>query len=1311
MLEQNLQAGAAAALHYRAAEIGRAENMRMKRAAQNSPERKFTPDEAAIKIQTRHRFRIAHRKVLKLRKKRDPWYLMRKKKKDGNLRLRMKRLRPLLRFMAYARTSERQSSLKQYDSDVIDVIGQYVPPEDVKDIAQVHRVKTLFHMLSTNENGNKLGRCLMSWCEANREMKHVLHAAVTTCDLDFYSDLATCLHARLVLKGETIFEQNTPLLGSYFVVCGRIALNVNVNESSISSEERNKEKSVHQPSKFGAYGSSLSGMDDSELLYDLTQKAPIVHPPPSTCSAFGLSFEDRDPEENSIGGVLRWFEPPLQSIEEHQLSHYVVYIADDENGRREERVIAPLPRVTAIANADKFPDPTRLHKVEQENHNVVHCAAEIPFGTKVFGMKYFIVYTANSAGEQLAPEHALLIDDWSPSPTGNKAVSCGGIFGINVAFEAAGAPSEANRKIRESPSVWAAHEFQNITTIHDENETFKDAEDREVLSECAAVATEDSLVLFLSAFELAKICSIHRVLSTMSLQKEKRRLRQIAAISKLLQHSFQKVMKNNYFLKDSIGEIPYKDCEEIARYMQRKSYKDGEIVYNRGDLALKLFIVISGSVELRRGKHVTKTLDAASCCGMHELFQGQMYNRTAVCTSQCAHLMTITRKEILNVLELSQIQKIVETDANLRTTMQEKHLSNFLESRLGKHLNPILSKSICTNLGKVVKLTTLHVGEFLFREGQLGNKYFVVLSGEILVSKTDQDTGKKTRIDLFDKGKEFGELALTDPKRKRTVDAEAYCNDERSSSFVYLLSLDARHYNEIIKEEQRKWIDERVSFLQSTNQFYGLSSHSLATLTPLFEVVEFERGRIIARPEDDLGGVYFIRRGSVVVVSKKLRRPKEKIELKDKDTERAEGSSSRKRKKERDEDDEDDDDGKEIASDEEKEKQKNGLLEFGKHMKLSYLDRGQSFGDASSFLGIKEKHFLVAVSNVECLVLKNEKFQQLGSRVMKRMKNLAMKKVLFRRKRYKNIQHITSTLTGLRNEKSEASMMELPLVKAVRERVARLECCFLESSDLKPPKNSREAVKRLAKKGKHMAAERRKKYQRARRKKKKETENVPLLERNEETKETQDQCINPPWEWKAPEVNFSEELNKKEDPSRRALEKANEVARELLRARSEKGWSARRRRNRNSFAKFVSNEIIKRPVTAPVETKAEIDEKNNFAAILERPMTSQPKRRNRRFSTKREYLPCLNNCIHLKGRHGKKVQLTFSTVKAAAAHAKAHWASEPLTSVEELQKLAEMRGFRGDRNFLEERRARGIQVTRPKSVRVSGRRPYVNSYV
>lgn len=104
-------------------------------------------------------------------------------------------------------------------------------------------------------------------------------------------------------------------------------------------------------------------------------------------------------------GVLRWDVPRvgLKPTSSNAVTHYNVYTADDTVG----------------TNRTMLADHLDIHVTE----------LQIPMGTRVEGIRYFLVYTANEHGEQEQVDHALLIDDWTPSPEEPERLRRGAVFG------------------------------------------------------------------------------------------------------------------------------------------------------------------------------------------------------------------------------------------------------------------------------------------------------------------------------------------------------------------------------------------------------------------------------------------------------------------------------------------------------------------------------------------------------------------------------------------------------------------------------------------------------------------------------------------------------------------------------------------------------------------------------------------------------------------------------------------------------------------------------------------------------------------
>ena len=69
------------------------------------------------------------------------------------------------------------------------------------------------------------------------------------------------------------------------------------------------------------------------------------------------------------------------------------------------------------------------------------------------GTKFFLVLCRNACGVQAVAEHALLVDDWTPAPAASGPVAVGRCLGVAAALDAGGA-GRASRPARALPAVW-----------------------------------------------------------------------------------------------------------------------------------------------------------------------------------------------------------------------------------------------------------------------------------------------------------------------------------------------------------------------------------------------------------------------------------------------------------------------------------------------------------------------------------------------------------------------------------------------------------------------------------------------------------------------------------------------------------------------------------------------------------------------------------------------------------------------------------------------------------------------------------------
>lgn len=159
--------------------------------------------------------------------------------------------------------------------------------------------------------------------------------------------------------------------------------------------------------------------------------------------------------------------------------------------------------------------------------------------------------------------------------------------------------------------------------------------------------------------------------------------------------------------------------------------------------------------------------------------------------------------------------------------------------------------------------------DFVFQQGDLGSKFYIVLEGEVdIIVTMDDGTGNEVSCEVgkCGKGDAFGELALITNKPRS---AAIYC--ARDCHFAVL---DKADYTRILAKIHEQKITQKVNFLQTLPLFATWTRTSLQKLTYFFHEKSYIRKQIITQSGAEVRELLLIKEGEIEVSTDLPIRPK-----------------------------------------------------------------------------------------------------------------------------------------------------------------------------------------------------------------------------------------------------------------------------------------------------------------------------------------------------------------------------------------------------------------------------------------------------
>ncbi|RLN80865.1 hypothetical protein BBJ28_00026549, partial [Nothophytophthora sp. Chile5] len=335
------------------------------------------------------------------------------------------------------------------------------------------------------------------------------------------------------------------------------------------------------------------------------------------------------------------------------------------------------------------------------------------------------------------------------------------------------------------------------------------------------------------------------------------------------------------------------ELDLLCRRMTCMTFLSGETVFRQGDEGDGLFLVFSGAVEVRVSQRVLGELVEVTVC---ELTKGDYFGERSLLTNDvraatvlaktAVELVKITRADYNLMLKNDQLEflsrmqlanglgaahsrqqtsqreyvKVLAKKKNTRTKADIDMLSEYLQTL--KFFRS-LPKSFVRELCLVVDVLALPAGSCVFREGEVGDQFYIIFSGSVDINISSKDfrgNAQQTKLINLTEGAHFGELALMKGRgvRSATVVTREECQ---------LLVIGESDYNSTLRRMQKKDMAKRVAVLDQIPMFQTpeWTGELLKELSYVLLEQKLATGSVLYNQGERASHVYFVVRGELVV--------------------------------------------------------------------------------------------------------------------------------------------------------------------------------------------------------------------------------------------------------------------------------------------------------------------------------------------------------------------------------------------------------------------------------------------------------------
>ncbi|XP_061545825.1 cGMP-dependent protein kinase 2 isoform X3 [Phycodurus eques] len=257
---------------------------------------------------------------------------------------------------------------------------------------------------------------------------------------------------------------------------------------------------------------------------------------------------------------------------------------------------------------------------------------------------------------------------------------------------------------------------------------------------------------------------------------------------------------NNDFLK----RLEPQHMREMVDCMYEKVYSKGQLVIQEGESGNDLYVLAAGLLEVIQSGKLLSEMRPGTAFG--EL--AVLYNckRTATVKAVAeSHIWALDRQTF---------------QAIMMRTAQARHEEYFSFLRSVSLLQELPEEKLA-KIVDCLEVDYFQKGEYIIREGEDGNTFFIIAKGEVIVTQSTEGFAEPQQIKTLGVGDYFGEKALISEDLRS---ANIICNEDDTHCLV----VDRDNFNQMVGtyEELQAYLKEYVEELSRSDERRNALPHS-----------------------------------------------------------------------------------------------------------------------------------------------------------------------------------------------------------------------------------------------------------------------------------------------------------------------------------------------------------------------------------------------------------------------------------------------------------------------------------------------------
>ncbi|XP_018549570.2 LOW QUALITY PROTEIN: cGMP-dependent protein kinase 2-like [Lates calcarifer] len=288
----------------------------------------------------------------------------------------------------------------------------------------------------------------------------------------------------------------------------------------------------------------------------------------------------------------------------------------------------------------------------------------------------------------------------------------------------------------------------------------------------------------------------------------------------------RKLINNAIINNDFLRKLEPQHMREMVDCMYEKVYTEGQLVIQEGEPGNYLYVLAEGLLEVIQNGKLLGEMHPGTVFGELAILYNCKRTATVKAVSQ-SHIWALDRQTFQTIM--------------MQTT-QARHEEHFSFLRSVSLLRELPEEKLA-KIVDCLEVDSFEKGEYIIREGEEGNTFFIIAKGEVIVTQSTEGFAEPQEIKTLGVGDYFGEKALISEDVRS---ANIICNENDTHCLV----VDRDNFNQMVGtyEELQAYLKEYVEELSRSDERRNALPHSPQTDSAEAQELRMLRERIALLP-------------------------------------------------------------------------------------------------------------------------------------------------------------------------------------------------------------------------------------------------------------------------------------------------------------------------------------------------------------------------------------------------------------------------------------------------------------------------------